>query len=207
MVSASIVLVVVTALLGLIADRADGFFFVNSLRSKAKADLLDLVRSGAPNDKILKQLADVERLSLGDAKLSSPLLPGNWLMVWTTSDSIAGKSRPSLFQTKTPPEQLIDIENNRAINKEYVLGVMNSVQAEITPATSNKVNVQFKKFQVGPIPFDAPEELFKGELSVTYLDDDMRISRGDLGNSFILLRESNCRKEANEIWNDWRKSW
>mmetsp|Transcript_10240 Transcript_10240/g.16943 ORF Transcript_10240/g.16943 Transcript_10240/m.16943 type:complete len:201 (-) Transcript_10240:37-639(-) len=180
--------------------------FVGALRQPAKANLLDLVKSGASEDKIITALKGVERLSLGDAKLSSPLLPGNWLMVWTTSDSIAGKSRAPLFQTPTPPEQLIDIENGRALNVEKVLGIVNSVQADITPATKNKVSVQFKKFKVGPVGFNAPES-FKGELSVTYLDDDMRISRGDKGNAFILLRESNSRDEANEIWKEWRKSW
>ena len=151
--------------------------FIGALRSQAKAKLLDVVKSGGSNDEVLTALQGVERLSFGDAKLSSPLLPGNWLMVWTTSDSIAGKSRAPLFQTPTPPEQLIDIENGRALNAEKVLGITNSVQADITPATKNKVNVQFKKFKVGPVGFNAPES-FKGELSVTYLDDDMRISRG-----------------------------
>jgi hypothetical protein len=183
-------------------------FIIDSLRSRAKADLLELVRNGAPNEQILRQVANVERLSLGEANLSNPLLPGNWLMVWTTSDSIAGKNRkPAFLQTQTPPEQLIDIENQKAVNAEYVLGIRNSVQAEITPATKNKVNVKFKKFQVGPISFSAPEDRFKGELSVSYLDDDMRISRGDLGNAFILLRESNSRQEANELWKAWQKSW
>lgn len=180
--------------------------FVGSLRSRAKASLLDIVKSGASNDDVLAAVQSVERLSLGDAKLSSPLLPGNWLMVWTTSDSIAGKTRAPLFQTPTPPEQLIDIENGRALNAEKVLGIVNSVQADITPSTKNKVNVQFKKFKVGPVGFNAPEGL-RGELSVTYLDDDMRISRGDKGNAFILLRESNSRDEANDIWKEWRKSW
>jgi hypothetical protein len=194
-------LIVVTVLL---LNPADAF--VGALRSRAKAHLIDLVKSGASNDQVTRALEGVERLSLGDAKLSSPLLPGNWLMVWTTSDSIAGKSRAPLFQTPTPPEQLIDIENGRALNAEKVLGIVNSVQADITPVTKNKVNVQFKKFKIGPVGFNAPES-FKGELSVTYLDDDMRISRGDKGNAFILLKESSSRKEANDIWKQWRKSW
>ena len=114
--------------------------------------------------------------------------------------------RPAYLQTNTPPEQFIDIENGRALNAEKVLGIRNSVEAELTPATKNKVKVQFKKFKVGPTGFTAPEGL-KGELSVTYLDDEMRISRGDQGNVFILLRESNKRREADKIWREWRKSW
>lgn len=178
----------------------------SSLRSKAKDDLIGKIISGEDNSSILRALEGVERLSFGGASLSSPNLPGNWLMVWTTSDSIAGKTRPGFLQVKTPPEQLIDIENGLAVNAERVLGLRNEVEAELTPATQNKVKVQFKKFNIGPITVDAPESL-KGELSVTYLDEDMRISRGDQGNAFILLRESNKREEADQIWTEWRKSW
>jgi hypothetical protein len=125
----------------------------------------------------------------------------------TTSNSIAGKTRPKLFQTQTPPEQLIDVVNGKAVNAESVLGIRNSVRAEISPLTSNKVDVQFKEFSVGPISYKPEDGQFKGELSVSYLDEDMRISRGDLGNAFVLLRESTQRAEADRIWKEWKKSW
>lgn len=129
------------------------------------------------------------------------------LSLRTTSNSIAGKTKPKLLQTETPPEQMIDVENGKALNAQYVLGVRNSVQADITPMTNNKVKVLFKVFSVGPISFKADGERFKGELSVTYLDDDMRISRGDQGNAFVLLRESVERENADRIWKNWKKSW
>jgi hypothetical protein len=128
-------------------------------------------------------------------------------MVWTTSDSIAGKTRPKLFQTNTPPEQLLDVVNGRAVNAEMVLGIRNAVRADISPMTNNKVKVQFREFSVGPIRFKPEGDRFKGELSVSYLDEDMRISRGDKGNAFVLLRESTQRKAADRIWRGWKKSW
>ena len=73
--------------------------------------------------------------------------------------------------------------------------------------TKNTVKVQFKEFSVGPISFKPEGDKFRGELSVSYLDDDMRISRGDLGNAFVLLRESTQREQANRIWKEWKKSW
>ena len=182
--------------------------FTGGLRSRAKAELIEQVTSGASNEKVLEAIQKVERFSLfGGADLKNPLLPGNWLMVWTTSNSIAGKTRPRVFQTNTPPEQLIDLENGQAVNAENVLGIRNAVQAVITPLTKNKVKVSFRKFSVGPINFEPDPDKFKGELSVSYLDEDMRISRGDQGNAFLLLRESTQRKEANRIWKEWRKSW
>mmetsp|Transcript_31103 Transcript_31103/g.35715 ORF Transcript_31103/g.35715 Transcript_31103/m.35715 type:complete len:228 (-) Transcript_31103:41-724(-) len=195
---------------------AFSFPTIDGLRSRAKADLIDQITSGASNEQILNSVGTVERYSIfntsknGGATLQNPLLSGNWLMVWTTSDSIAGKSRPKLFRTETPPEQYLDIENGRAVNSEYLWGIRNSVEAVITPETKNKVQVQFQKFSIGPIsytPGGVDISKFKGELSVTYLDSEMRISRGDKGNAFVLLKESTQqRNEANRIWKEWRKS-
>jgi len=189
---------------------AFSFPALDGLRSRAKTDLIDQVSSGASNDQVLEAVKNVERYSLftdnGGANLNNPSLAGNWLMVWTTSDSIAGKSRPKPFRTPTPPEQFIDVENGRAVNAEYVLGIRNSVEAKITPQTKNKVKVNFQKFQIGPLSFKPEAGRFNGELAVTYLDDDMRISRGDKGNAFILLKEATKRKEADQIWKDWRKN-
>ena len=99
------------------------------------------------------------------------------------------------------------MENLKAVNAEKVLGIRNSVRAELSPLTKNKVKVQFKEFSVGPISYKPDGDKFKGELSVSYLDEDMRISRGDMGNAFVLLRESTQRKNANRIWSQWKKSW
>lgn len=187
---------------------AFSFPFADGLKNRAKAVLIEKVESGASNDAIFQAVREVEKFSiLGGANLQNPLLPGNWLMVWTTSDSIAGKTRPKLFQTNTPPEQLLDVVNGRAVNAEMVLGIRNAVRADISPMTNNKVKVQFREFSVGPISFKPEGDRFKGELSVSYLDEDMRISRGDKGNAFVLLRESTQRKAADRIWRGWKKSW
>lgn len=55
------------------------------------------------------------------------------------------------------------------------------VQADLTPESASCVAVQFKKFKVlGLLPFNAPQSA-KGKLDTTYLDQDLRISRGDQG--------------------------
>jgi hypothetical protein len=45
---------------------------------------------------------------------------------------------------------------------------------------------------VGPISFKSPESA-KGELDVTYVDKDIRLSRGDKGNIFVLSRYSDLK--------------
>ena len=47
--------------------------------------------------------------------------------------------------------------------------------------SESEVNVQFKKFKIlGLIPVTAPDSA-KGSLDTTFLDEEMRISRGDRG--------------------------
>jgi hypothetical protein len=65
--------------------------------------------------------------------------------------------------------------------------VPRKITAVLSPQSDRLTNVQFKKFQLGPVGFDAPET-FKGYLDVTYLDDDLRLTRGDKGNIFVLSR-------------------
>jgi len=169
----------------------------------------------AHEQQILQAVRKVEQYSwiVGGANLQNPLLAGNWLMVWTTSASIAGKTRPKLLQTQTPPEQFLDVKKGLAINAEnfgFGFGTFqNSVRADLVPLTNSKVKVQFKEFRVGSPLFSYKPEpgTFQGELSVTYLDDEMRISRGDQGNVFVLLRESTQRTNANRIWQAWKQRW
>eukprot|EP00955_Chlamydomonas_euryale_P089840 364496-Chlamydomonas_euryale.AAC.24 len=60
------------------------------------------------------------------------------------------------------------------------------VSAQLEPVNEKKVKVQFKEFKIlGVIPVKAPETA-RGELTITYLDDDLRVSRGDKGNLFVL---------------------
>ena len=62
------------------------------------------------------------------------------------------------------------------------------VQAELTPETKSQVAVQFKEFKIlGLLPIKAPDSA-RGKLDTTYLDEELRVSRGDRGNLFVLER-------------------
>ncbi|KAG2442450.1 hypothetical protein HXX76_002536 [Chlamydomonas incerta] len=163
-------------------------------RAEAKQELLERIAtldrgaSATEDDK-----ADVERLASAleglnptARPLASPeLLSGKWRLLYTTSASILATSRPPFLRPQGPIYQTIDAERLKARNNES-FPFYNQVTADLTPLGPNKVAVQFKTFTLFKLINITAPPAAKGELAVTYLDDDLRISRGDKGNLFVL---------------------
>lgn len=141
---------------------------------------------------VLACIEEVEALNPTPQPLACPkLLSGCWRLVYTTSDSILGTARQRPFKPDyTRILQSIDAEKLAAKNEEWVLGglLKNQVRAELTPREDGKtVDVQFKRFGIGWLRVPAPASA-RGVLETTFLDDSLRISRGDKGNLFCLVR-------------------
>ncbi|KAI4318497.1 hypothetical protein MLD38_032194 [Melastoma candidum] len=116
--------------------------------------------------------------------LKSTLLDGKWELIYTTSQSILQTQRPK-FLRSTTNYQAINVDSLRAQNMES-WPFFNQVTADLTPMNSRKVAVKFDVFKIGGlIPIKAPGRA-RGELEITYLDEELRISRGDKGNLFVL---------------------
>eukprot|EP00571_Detonula_confervacea_P017001 CAMPEP_0172308084 /NCGR_PEP_ID=MMETSP1058-20130122/8795_1 /TAXON_ID=83371 /ORGANISM="Detonula confervacea, Strain CCMP 353" /LENGTH=231 /DNA_ID=CAMNT_0013020433 /DNA_START=155 /DNA_END=850 /DNA_ORIENTATION=+ len=115
-------------------------------------------------------------------------LNGDWSLDYTTSDSIIGKGG---FPRIGPIVQNIDTTTLSAKNSEIIrfgiVDVPRSVSAELSPVNGRLTDVKFKRFMLGPLGFDAPDSA-RGGLDVTYLDDEVRLTRGDKGNIFVLTR-------------------
>ena len=80
-------------------------------------------------------------------------------------------------------------------SRNKVLAWQLQVKAELTPETKSRVGVQFKQFKLlGLIPITAPESA-RGKLDTTYLDEELRVSRGDRGNLFVLERYEDLASE------------
>jgi hypothetical protein len=166
-------------------------------RRKLKKEILDIARrtnrglneSATDRQNIIKIFEQLEKLNPTKETLSSSLVNAIWKLEYTTSDSILGRGRNPKVG---PILQEIDAIKRFAQNSEVVkyfnfIKVPQKVTAEIIPTSKTKCDVQFKRFTIGPISFNAPKS-FKGTLDVTYLDEDMRLSRGDKGNYFVLTR-------------------
>ncbi|XP_059457349.1 probable plastid-lipid-associated protein 4, chloroplastic [Corylus avellana] len=116
--------------------------------------------------------------------LKSNLLNGKWELIYTTSTSILQTQRPK-FLRSSGNYQGINLDTLRAQNMES-WPFFNQVTADLTPLNARKVAVKFDYFKIaGLIPIKAPERA-RGELEITYLDEELRVSRGDKGNLFIL---------------------
>ena len=91
--------------------------------------------------------------------------------------------------------QSIDARQLAAKNEEWVLlGLLkNMVRARLTPRDEGRtVDVQFLRFGIGWLRIPAPAAA-KGVLETTYFDDTLRVSRGDKGNLFVLVRDGPSR--------------
>ncbi|KAL7441855.1 hypothetical protein ACHAXM_008077 [Skeletonema potamos] len=160
-----------------------------SLASETKRGL---TATDEQKEKMQTLFAELETLNptpnplIGNGKKAS--VNGDWSLDYTTSDSILGKGG---FPRVGPIIQHIDTTTLSAKNSEtvqyIVFPVPRSVTAELSPVNGKFTDVKFKRFQLGPIGFDAPET-FRGSLDITYLDEDVRLTRGDKGNIFVLTR-------------------
>lgn len=157
-----------------------------------KEDLLQAVQpldrgaDASPDDqqRIDQITRKLEAVNPTKEPLKSDLLSGKWELIYTTSTSILKKERPKFLRSRVN-YQAINTDTLRAQNMESA-PFFNQVTADLTPLSPRKVAVKFDYFKIlGLIPVKAPETAL-GELEITYLDEDLRVSRGDKGNLFIL---------------------
>ena len=148
-----------------------------------------LIETVAEKEMMLNLFEQLEKKNKYKDSLKSPLINAIWDLQYTTSDSILGRNGSKrvgrILQTIDAPN--LFAKNTETLSFLGFLNIPRSVTAALTPINGSKVAVQFKKFTVGPIGFNAPDS-FKGELDITYIDEDLRLSRGDKGNIFVLTK-------------------
>ncbi|BFI23232.1 hypothetical protein MPTK2_1g00160 [Marchantia polymorpha subsp. ruderalis] len=163
---------------------------------KVKIELLDAIApldrgaNASPDDLARVDLIcqELEKLNPSKAPLKSPLVNGKWKLIYTTSESILKKSRPGLLRPNGPIYQAINTDTLRAQNME-TWPYFNQVTANLVPIDSRKVLVKFDYFKLfGLVSVKAPERA-RGELEITYVDEQLRVSRGYKGNLFVLVME------------------
>jgi len=166
---------------------------------------------------IFSAVAYLEELNPTPAPTQSPeLLDGNWLLLFTTSQELLGIDRFPLYKLGNI-YQCLRVAEGKIFNVAEIkglplLGGLVSVCANFSVVNEKRVKVNFERLVAGSqtlvgyqdvnsfidtlrspkkllaIDFQIKREDQKGWLETTYIDQDLRIGRGNEGNLFVLRK-------------------
>ena len=166
---------------------------------------------------IFSAVAYLEELNPTPAPTQTPeLLDGNWLLLFTTSQELLGIDRFPLYKLGNI-YQCLRVAEGKIFNVAEIKGMpllsgLVSVCANFTVVSEKRVKVNFERLVAGSqsligyrdvnsfidtlrspkkllaIDFQIKREDQKGWLETTYLDQDLRIGRGNEGNLFVLKK-------------------
>lgn len=147
---------------------------------------------------------------------AADLLEGNWRLLYTTSKALLNLDRVPVYKLGQI-YQCIRVETTSVYNIAEIYGLpylegLVSVAAKFVPISEQRVQVTFKRSIVGVqrlIGYSSPEDFIQqieagkkftaldvpinsdtqqGWLDITYLDQDLRIGRGNEGSVFVLSK-------------------
>lgn len=147
---------------------------------------------------------------------ASHLLEGDWRLLYTTSQELLGIDRVPLAKLgqiyqciRTAEAKIYNIAEISGL--PYLDGLV-SVAARFSPTSERRVEVKFERAIIGLtrlIDYQSPDRFIQdieagkkfaaidfnignrdrqGWLDITYLDDDLRIGRGNEGSVFVLTK-------------------
>lgn len=165
---------------------------------------------------LTQTIAALEAHSPTFAPLASPDLMGNWRLLYTTSQGILGLDRIPLTDLGEVYQCLRDDRVYNVAETKTLAGIEGivAVGASYEACSQTRVTVKFNrsilgirsligyrsvdhfidqleaksKFLAIDVPIPAREGTGNGWLEVTYLDDTLRISRGNEGSIFVLVK-------------------
>ena len=181
-----------------ISSNADVFM------SDARNDLVSILQR-TPNDpSIAERVSAFEQSHPADLSRDSALLEGVWDLRWSSSSQPWLRQAPWLENL-----QVLDPAQKRGCNLLRLRGPFGaigaiSVQADLEVINEKRVEVKFRKGGwLGPsLPgigqlklLREVEQSFPAWLDITFLDEELRICRGNAGTTFALLRHESITKD------------
>ncbi|KAG2500058.1 hypothetical protein HYH03_002335 [Edaphochlamys debaryana] len=169
-----------------------GTLFILQKEIPLKQRLMDAIAEG--NDEEVASLVSLlEQDNPTPAPARSPLAAGTWRLVW--SQQAAGAGALQKWGTKQAESYQV-IEASGAAANIVKLGSLGELRApaETSPASDTRTNVSITGagLFLGPVrlplPAGPPKGTGPGYIDWLYLDEEMRISRGNKGSLFIHRR-------------------
>jgi hypothetical protein len=176
-----------------------------------------LLASEQDKQAILVAIANLEDLNPTLRPVEAgDLLDGNWRLLYTTSKALLNLDRFPLYKLGEI-YQCIRVNTNSVYNIAEIYGLpllegLISVAAKFEPVSGRRVQVKFERSIVGfqrLIDYKSPDKYIQqieagqkltaidfslnsneqqGWLDITYLDNDLRIGRGNEGSVFVLTK-------------------
>lgn len=175
-----------------------------------------LLATTAQKQAILAAIANLEDFNPTPRPLEAThLLDGNWQLIYTTSKALLNIDGLPLCKLGTV-YQCIRVRTNSVYNiaELYTIPFLEglvSVVAKFSPVTERRVNVKFQRSIIGLqrlIGYTSPGDFIsqiesekkflavdvpintdrQGWLDITYIDNDLRIGRGNEGSVFVLRK-------------------
>ncbi|UKO96943.1 PAP/fibrillin family protein [Nostoc sp. UHCC 0870] len=166
---------------------------------------------------ILAAIATLEDLNPTPRPLEATnLLEGNWRLLYTTSKALLNIDRVPVYKLGQI-YQCIRVENTSVYNIAEIYGLpylegLVTVAAKFEPISEQRIQVKFERSIIGLqrlIGYTSPENFIQqivagkkftaldvpvksdtqsGWLDITYLDENLRIGRGNEGSVFVLSK-------------------
>ncbi|WP_066376712.1 MULTISPECIES: PAP/fibrillin family protein [unclassified Anabaena] len=176
-----------------------------------------LLASEPQKQAILAAIATLEDLNPTPRPLEATnLLEGNWRLLYTTSKALLNIDRLPVYKLGQI-YQCIRVETKSVYNIAEIYGLpylegLVSVAAQFDPVSERRIQVKFQRSIVGLqrlIGYTSPENFIQqissgkkfmaldvpinsdtqqGWLDITYLDENLRIGRGNEGSVFVLSK-------------------
>ena len=177
-----------------------------------------LLVNAAQQQAILAAIANLEDFNPTPRPLASNLLEGDWRLLYTTSKALLNIDRLPFFQLGQIYQCIrVETNSVYNIAKIYGIPALEglvSVAAKFAPVSQSRVQVKFQRSIIGlqrligyttpgnfvqqiesghfqnKLAFDFPIQSQQQQawLDITYIDDDLRIARGNEGSVFVLSK-------------------
>eukprot|EP00245_Coleochaete_scutata_P005884 TRINITY_DN19859_c0_g1_i1.p1 TRINITY_DN19859_c0_g1~~TRINITY_DN19859_c0_g1_i1.p1 ORF type:complete len:431 (-),score=75.34 TRINITY_DN19859_c0_g1_i1:392-1684(-) len=166
-----------------------GTTFVLQKNPSPRQRLLQAANSGRNVEKAIEEIVPLNPTA---APAASEMLPGKWRLIWSSQASDANPLQK--LGTRVTNFQLIDAETSRLENLVEVAGGFLKLRAGASTKTASDirtdVNIDGGVLEIGALSIPLKFLVGQGYVEQLYLDDKVRISRGNKGSLFIHVRDS-----------------